>query len=189
MNAQRGQRIVRRADRALVHACAHACMLPCMLALAATINTASLADGGIVVWTGERMGARAAVIIAPAAPSVDEVEFAWIGAWKAGALVHAQHLDGLAIEGVLAPALIGSEVRCSLALTKVGHWDITIDPDGNGDAQFVSSTRWRVGDCGTCTILHGRGQYTDVVFDEMSNAKIPFLQKRDCFRRLEYEGL
>ena len=110
-------------------------MLPYMLALAATINTASLADGGIVVWTGERMGARAAVIVAPAAPSVGEVEFAWIGAWKAGALVHAQHLDGLAIEGVLAPAPIGSEVRCALALTKVGHWDITIDPDGNGDAQ------------------------------------------------------
>ncbi len=130
MNAQRGKRIVRRADRVFMHARA----LAYMLALAATINTASLADGGIVVWTGERMGARAAVIVAPAAPSVGEVEFAWIGAWKAGALVHAQHLDGLAIEGVLAPAPIGSEVRCSLALTKVGHWDITIDPDGNGDA-------------------------------------------------------
>ena len=135
MNAQRGQRIVRRADRVFMHARALAFMLACMLALEAVMSAASLADGGIVVWTGERMGARAAVIIAPAAPSVGEVEFAWIGAWKAGALVHAQHLDGFAIEGVLAPAPIGSEIRCSLALTKVGHWDITIDPDGNGDAQ------------------------------------------------------
>ena len=67
----------------------------------------AVADGGAVVWTGERLGQRAAVVVAPAAPRAGVVEISWIGFVHEGAFVRATHEDG----SVGMP--IGLHVSCS----------------------------------------------------------------------------
>ena len=102
--------------------------ISCTAMLLAT--TPALADGGVVAWTGERLDARAAVIVSPASMRVGAVEFAWIGPWRAGATVVAIDQHGHTVSALLTQVAFDTEVRATLELPTEGVWNIALDPDG-----------------------------------------------------------
>ena len=95
----------------------------------------AFADGGAVVWTGERLGQRAAVVVAPAAPRVGVVEISWIGIVDEGAFVRATHEDGSVGIAPLFRQVLDGEVRAVLELSKYGQWSVELDPDGDSEAE------------------------------------------------------
>jgi hypothetical protein len=109
--------------------------IACTAMLLAT--TPALADGGVVAWTGERLDARAAVIVSPASMRVGAVEFAWIGPWRAGATVVATDQHGHTVSALLTQVAFDTEVRATLELPTEGVWNIALDPDGAEPAVSV----------------------------------------------------
>ncbi len=87
-------------------------------------------DGGIVVWTGERRNARAAIVVSPAAPRAGAIEIAWLGAVGEGAFVRATHELGTTHATLLRRATMDGEFHATLTLEHAGAWEITLDCDG-----------------------------------------------------------
>ena len=95
-------------------------------------------DGGLVVWSGERLNARGVIVVSPAAPRAGAIEFAWIGSYGEGAFVRATHKDGTTHSSRLRRTTLDGELHATLTLEHAGQWEITLDCDGMASAQTAT---------------------------------------------------
>ncbi len=112
-------------------------ILTCAALIASVWSTSVIADGGAVVWMGERSGTRGVVLVAPASPRVGEVEIAWIGAIEGEVTVVAAHDCGAVVFASCARTRIRDEVHGILPLSRAGVWKVELDWDGAGAGESV----------------------------------------------------
>ncbi len=116
---------------------AHTFFLCVVLSLGAWTSAAE-ADGGAVVWTGERLGAAAAILVSPASPRVGTIDVAWIGDPRAAMQVVATHESGVRITAVCLASDAAKETHAQLLLSTAGAWRIEIQPNAAVNAAPVS---------------------------------------------------
>ncbi|RLS62727.1 MAG: hypothetical protein DWH96_08120 [Planctomycetota bacterium] len=100
--------------------------------LAGCVTFGAHADGGAVVWMGERDGAVVAVLVAPAALHIGSCECAWIGPHGDAVTVTATHASGAVCFATCVPSVSTREVHATLELTQAGIWSFEVDPDARG---------------------------------------------------------